>query len=768
MRGEPSTNLVNLLARLRLATAAQVQSMAPRVRRLAGDLGDFESVWVDALAQSRLLTPFQAAEINAGRGDDLLHGSYVLAQPIGQSHFAACYSARHVETQRLVRIDVIRHPQINSATAARALTQLAETLAPLGGPGAAVVEEAGISGESVWAVCSAVEGTSALDWIVENGRFSPPVVLAIARAMLERLADLERLGVVHGDLSARNLWLQASGQLVLPMPGLRGIVRPSEGYGFSDLRPDAYDYLAPERIAAGAPPSTTTDLYACGCLWWHLLTGRPPFSGGNSLAKLKAVHTARATDVRHLAPEVPEVLAQTIEQCMARDPLERPRSASEVAKLLGSPTRSGAYLLAESLRRQSPLWHRSPGTRRRSIVRRARPRPTTVLATATVLLLIALWPVWRRGGTSQATDAAATQTAALAAAKATPTSKAASDPRAAADGGAPGYVDPSVELASATVASETSGPEDLELSADTPLRLGELELRAGQVVRGRPGQRPLVRLAAEGLTVNRENVIFEGIDFVWEAETGRAKRARPATMLVVAAQTVEFRGCSFSANDDDPPAAVTWTGSDENSSATGGEITLRDCVLSGVTAVVDCQAPGDLAIEINNSLCVASGPVVRLHEAPQPNQSVTIALIHATARGDSAVLECRYDRLEGQLGSIAVTADDSALDGNPRGGLLLFTGNQRPDPLLRAIRWSGAGSIVTERTAVAVWRNGGKRQQVLPEDELEIAGLVRSQLEFAGSADGPPSASRVVRWQVPLRSSDPPGADTNGLFLPRL
>ncbi len=106
MRGEPSTNLVNLLARLKLATAAQVQSMAPRVRRLAGDLGDFESVWVDALAQCRLLTPFQASEINAGRGDTLLHGPYVVAQPIGQPHFAACYertSHRNTATRADVR-----------------------------------------------------------------------------------------------------------------------------------------------------------------------------------------------------------------------------------------------------------------------------------------------------------------------------------------------------------------------------------------------------------------------------------------------------------------------------------------------------------------------------------------------------------------------------------------------------------------------------------------------------------------------------------------
>jgi hypothetical protein len=56
---------------------------------------------------------------------------------------------------------------------------------------------------------------------------------------------------------------------------------------------------------------------------------------------------------------------------------------------------------------------------------------------------------------------------------------------------------------------------------------------------------------------------------------------------------------------------------------------------------------------------------------------------------------------------------------------------------------------------------------VLPEEDLEVGGLVRSSVEFAGAAEGPPSESRIVRWQAPLRSIDPPGATAAGLVLPR-
>ena len=53
-----------------------------------------------------------------------------------------------------------------------------------------------------WAACLAYDGVVAADWMAENGRLSPQAVEHVAREMLERLAELERLGIVHGDIGA--------------------------------------------------------------------------------------------------------------------------------------------------------------------------------------------------------------------------------------------------------------------------------------------------------------------------------------------------------------------------------------------------------------------------------------------------------------------------------------------------------------------------------------------------------------------------------------
>ena len=71
MSEQPSAELLAQLEQLGLATAEQVAAMRPRVRKLAGKLPWFDSLWVDALRQSRLVTPYQATELCAGRGEQL-------------------------------------------------------------------------------------------------------------------------------------------------------------------------------------------------------------------------------------------------------------------------------------------------------------------------------------------------------------------------------------------------------------------------------------------------------------------------------------------------------------------------------------------------------------------------------------------------------------------------------------------------------------------------------------------------------------------------
>lgn len=746
-----------------MASDQQVRGMYGRVRRLARDLPLFESVWIDALAQARILTPFQAAQLNAGRGETLRVGPYVLCQSLAAAGYAASYLAREIKSRQMVRLSVAEVPAEEASEMARHLEALAARGKLLGGEHLAPVLRAGVDGARVWTSSRHVAGRAAGQWIAHNGRFPPDVVFEIARQMLAGLVLVEKAGCCHGDLSAWNLNLTDNGQVVLPEPGLRGILRPEEGYAHADLLPEAYDYLAPERVADGTPPSTASDIYACGCVWWHLLAGRPPMPGGNSLAKLRAVHAGEILDVRRLAPDTPPALAKAVSACLERDPSRRPESMARLAALLGEANPKGRRSLAQSILRPGP--RRARGVASGMALWSAAPK-SLWLAAGTVCLLIVLglaWGTWPRGsaggpGKSRAVARAekvggrSEKAAAAAVAKSQGTGDACGGPES-------------------TAKRPVGTTTDVVLADDKPVALDAIQLRPGQCVRGEPGKRPVIVVPAQGLVIREENLRFENLDFVWESETSAAASlsATPAIVRLHAARAA-FHGCSFQAIGKVrlPPTAIAWAHPSGQAASEvalpSGQIQLSDCVFRQIRVGISCQTVGAVAVEISNLLYLGTGPLVLLDHCPKLDEPVVVGLTAVTLRDSGPLLECVYGRVEDQPGTITIQANGSAFVTSPQTALLSFVGPRAPEQLLSSIQWTGQGSLVGPKTVVAQWRRPDGKAQVLDDSAVSIAGLVRSAVEFAGSADASPSANRITRWQVPLQSANPPGVDPASLI----
>jgi hypothetical protein len=123
------------------------------------------------------------------------------------------------------------------------------------------------------------------------------------------------------------------------------------------------------------------------------------------------------------------------------------------------------------------------------------------------------------------------------------------------------------------------------------------------------------------------------------------------------------------------------------------------------------------------------------------------------------MLVCRYDQLPIEPGQIQIAMTDSALIPSDGSGLIVFDGATQPTTLLQAIAWSGQGSVLPRQAPLAIWRDANGTARAAADDSLAIEGLVRSEVGFAGEKTAGPSANRVIRWQVPLKSSEPPGIE---------
>jgi hypothetical protein len=259
-------------------------------------------------------------------------------------------------------------------------------------------------------------------------------------------------------------------------------------------------------------------------------------------------------------------------------------------------------------------------------------------------------------------------------------------------------------------------------------------------------------------------------------------------MIQLCAGRAEFSGCSFRCVEnrkENGPSAICWRHPDRPEDAEislpNGRIRFVDCFIIGVGVGLDCHTSGALGIEWINTLYLNSGPLVRLDHCPRPDEPLTLTLSQSTQRDTGPLLECLASRVEDQLGEISIQATACVFSpkpgeplvrlmvakmGNEETGASTDTDLSGSDRLPGMVRWTGQGSLVPPRVPILIWTGPDGQRQTVDESSLLIAGLVRSDLGFAGESSSDPAASRILRWQAPLQSSNPPGIDQTP--LPRL
>jgi hypothetical protein len=156
--------------------------------------------------------------------------------------------------------------------------------------------------------------------------------------------------VVHRDLKPSNLMINSKRELKVTDFGIaRSIADTASRLSGKSGTSGTPAYMSPQQ-ANGEKASHADDIYALGATLYELLTSKPPFYSGDILDQLKHKVPVRIGERRRElgieGEEVPVHWEETIAACLAKDPVQRPQSAAEVAKrlLAGVKFEKGASL----------------------------------------------------------------------------------------------------------------------------------------------------------------------------------------------------------------------------------------------------------------------------------------------------------------------------------------------------------------------------------------------------------------------------------------
>ena len=276
-------------------------------------------------------TPDEQLELTRIKG--ALAPDFNVLGELGRGGMGVVYLAVDVNLDREVAIKVLppylaREPGVRD----RFLRE-ARTAAKLTHPHIVAVYRADELGGVVFFVMRHVDGESLADRLARTATLSPLEVARIMEEVAQSLDYAHGRGVVHRDIKPENILLErTSGTAIVTDFGIARLIEGAPQTATGTIL-GTVNYMSPEQVMAERVDGRS-DVYSLGVVGFKALTGYLPFENRTATAVLVDRVTRDPPKVGTVAPHVPQVMAEIVDRCLAREADARFQSAGALATSL--------------------------------------------------------------------------------------------------------------------------------------------------------------------------------------------------------------------------------------------------------------------------------------------------------------------------------------------------------------------------------------------------------------------------------------------------
>ncbi|XP_076145186.1 serine/threonine-protein kinase MARK2 isoform X5 [Alosa pseudoharengus] len=213
----------------------------------------------------------------ATSADDPHIGNYRLLKTIGKGNFAKVKLARHVLTGKEVAVKIIDKTQLNSSSLQKLFREV-RIMKVLNHPNIVKLFEVIETEKTLYLVMEYASGGEVFDYLVAHGRMKEKEARAKFRQIVSAVQYCHQKCIVHRDLKAENLLLDADMNIKIA------------DFGFSneftvgnklDTFCGSPPYAAPELFQGKKYDGPEVDVWSLGVILYTLVSGSLPFDGQN-------------------------------------------------------------------------------------------------------------------------------------------------------------------------------------------------------------------------------------------------------------------------------------------------------------------------------------------------------------------------------------------------------------------------------------------------------------------------------------------------------
>lgn len=212
-------------------------------------------------------------------------GKYILIKTLGSGYNSKVKLSYDPTTNQYYAIKMIKHshPKLSLKT----IRSEIEVLTSLRHPNILnlvefyetidYVKKNGESYKVVAIVLELIPGGELFEYIASSGRFSEEVARTYFHILIETIEYCHSQGIVHRDLKAENLLMDADFNLRVADFGFSSLLSGKDGSGQLYTVLGTESYMAPEIHLRQPYSGPSVDLFACAVILFIMVSGNPPF-----------------------------------------------------------------------------------------------------------------------------------------------------------------------------------------------------------------------------------------------------------------------------------------------------------------------------------------------------------------------------------------------------------------------------------------------------------------------------------------------------------
>ncbi|SCW99624.1 Stk1 family PASTA domain-containing Ser/Thr kinase [Corynebacterium jeikeium] len=217
-----------------------------------------------------------------------LGGRYRLGAKIGTGGMSDVYAATDELLGRDVAVKMMRPDLARDTTFLERFRREAQNAAKLNHPAIVAVYDTGQTpdedGAVPYIVMERVHGETLRDIIQDSGKMSLNDAAAVMSQVCSALYFSHEAGIIHRDIKPANVMITNTGAVKVMDFGIaRALSDSSSAMTQTAAVIGTAQYLSPEQ-ARGQSADARSDIYAAGCVFYELATGKAPFHGESPLS----------------------------------------------------------------------------------------------------------------------------------------------------------------------------------------------------------------------------------------------------------------------------------------------------------------------------------------------------------------------------------------------------------------------------------------------------------------------------------------------------